>query len=242
MDRWMIWSSWNHKIMVKSDMAKIDLENSSAEMPKLVTAELPKSATVTSDHPRPLHCVAHPFDPLALHNGVQIDPQALSPQGSGAVDVLAVGCVLYQPEIPGNTGTLMRLSACWNAPLALIGPLGFVWSDKHLKRASMDYAQHSKPTLHDSWQDYMNHWAGHTPRRTIAVVPREGVSYRAFVFQPGDHLIMGSESCGLPHQVISECNHVVHIPMQPSARSMNLAIASALVWAEALFQTQQPLE
>jgi tRNA (cytidine/uridine-2'-O-)-methyltransferase len=151
----------------------------------------------------------------------------------------SIACVLYQPEIPGNTGTLMRLAACWNAPLILIGPLGFVWSDKHLKRASMDYAQYCKPSIHDSWSDYQNHWAN-APHRTIAVVPREGVSYRKFCFQPGDHLIMGSESCGLPHKVISECDHIVHIPMRKSVRSMNLAIASALVWAEGLFQTQNP--
>lgn len=227
-------------VTVNSDMARVDLKSSGAETTELLTAARSTLGTPRSDHPRSIHCAAQPLTPLAVPNGVQIDPQALSIQVSGGVDGLGVGCVLYQPEIPGNTGTLMRLSACWNAPLTLIGPLGFVWSDKHLKRASMDYAQHSKPTLHDSWQDYTNHWAGHTPHRTIAVVPREGVSYRDFVFQPGDHLIMGSESFGLPHRVISQCNHVVHIPMQPSARSMNLAIASALVWAEGLFQTQPP--
>ncbi len=194
-----------------------------------------------SDRASSEHLMTHleqPIDPLDL-------PGSEHQQGAGSLSKTislqnSITCVLYQPEIPGNTGTLMRLAACWNAPLVLIGPLGFVWSDKHLKRASMDYAQYCKPTIHDSWSDYQNHWAN-APHRTIAVVPREGVSYRDFVFQPSDHLIMGSESCGLPQRVISACDHCVHIPMQPSARSMNLAIAGALVWAEGLFQTQNPL-
>lgn len=152
----------------------------------------------------------------------------------------SISLVLYQPEIPGNTGTLMRLSGCWNAPLILIGPLGFVWSNKQLKRASMDYALYSEIMIHDSWGHYREHSSDCVPHRTIAVVPWEGTVYRDFVFKPGDHLIMGSESCGLPGAVMSECDHIIHIPMHSDARSMNLAIASALVWAEGLFQTQSP--
>lgn len=201
-----------------------------------------KSDTVTSENLMTPSCLEQPLDHLDLQGSVQSagSPQVVCQQDARPLHRQdGVACVLYQPEIPGNTGTLMRLAACWNAPLVLIGPLGFVWSDKHLKRASMDYAQYCKPNIHDSWWDYQNHWAK-APHRTIAVVPREGVSYRDFVFHPGDHLIMGSESCGLPRRIISECDHSIHIPMQPSARSMNLAIAGALVWAEGLFKTQNP--
>ena len=164
--------------------------------------------------------VPHPFDPK---------PQQGFP---------SISLVLYQPEIPGNTGTLMRLAACWNAPFILIGPLGFVLSNKHLKRASMDYAVHSPVSLYDSWDLYRHRGVNHQAHRTIAVVPRAGVSYREFRFKPGDHLIMGSESSGLPSGVMSVCDHIIHIPMGASARSMNLAIASALVWAEGIFQTK----
>jgi tRNA (cytidine/uridine-2'-O-)-methyltransferase len=161
--------------------------------------------------------------------------------------VARVSLVLYQPEIPGNTGTLMRLAACWGAELMLIGPLGFVWSDRHLKRARMDYATCAACPFYDSWSDYVD--SHHripqadrggmrpTQQRMIAVVPLEGVSYTKFAFTPGDHLIMGSESCGLPRQVINQCHEVVHIPMRATARSLNLAIASAIVWSEALRQT-----
>jgi tRNA (cytidine/uridine-2'-O-)-methyltransferase len=155
-----------------------------------------------------------------------------------------VSLVLYQPEIPGNTGTLMRLAACWGGVLTLIGPLGFVWSDRHLKRARMDYGTVISNPFYDSWSDYMGAQqnqmqtqASQRGKRNIAVVPQAGLAYTDFSFARGDHLIMGSESCGLPDHVIAQCDGIVHIPMLVHARSINLAIASAIVWAEAVRQT-----
>jgi tRNA (cytidine/uridine-2'-O-)-methyltransferase len=147
----------------------------------------------------------------------------------------SIGLVLHQPEIAGNTGTLMRLAACWNAPLVLIGPLGFVWSDRHLKRSGMDYAEKLVCSLHESWSDYR---LAQREYRHIAVVPHRGLSYTDFIFRAGDHLIMGSESCGLPSSVMDQCHETIHIPMVANVRSLNLAIASAIVWSQALIQTQ----
>ncbi len=147
--------------------------------------------------------------------------------------VATITLVLHQPEIAGNTGTLLRLAACWNAPLALIGPLGFIWSDRHLKRSGMDYAKNAVCPLHESWSDYR---VAQKQYRNIAVVPHKGSSYIDFIFRPGDHLIMGSESCGLPTKVMDECHDSIYIPMVSGVRSLNLAIASAIVWSEALRQ------
>jgi tRNA (cytidine/uridine-2'-O-)-methyltransferase len=149
-----------------------------------------------------------------------------------------VSLILYQPEIPGNTGTLMRLAACWGGQLELIGPLGFVPSDRHLKRAGMDYSEWAAIQLHASWSDYSAGHCTQSDHRKIAVIPYAGLAYTDFAFAPGDHLIMGSESCGLPDSVGSECDVEIHIPMILGVRSLNLAIASAIVWAEALRQTQ----
>jgi len=143
--------------------------------------------------------------------------------------------VLYQPEIPGNTGTLMRLAACWGRSLHLIGPLGFVWSDRHLKRAGMDYAQCVACPVHASWSEYLG--AQTSPHRKIAVVPHADISYIDFSFTPTDHLIMGSESCGLPLSIERACDAGIYIPMIPGVRSLNLALSSSIVWAEAMRQT-----
>lgn len=205
----------------------------------------------------------------------------------------SITLVLYQPEIPGNTGTLMRLAACWGSPLELVGPLGFVFSHRQLRRSGMDYSDLSSHVMHASWEDYLrahggmegqsmeegggrmegqgteedskaskgfsevrgsraekneDPWKEKTSplgpkegiaqgtHRKIAVVPHAGVSHRNFSFAPGDHLIMGSEGSGLPKRIMEACQALVHIPMVPQARSLNLAIASAILWSEALGQ------
>ena len=145
-----------------------------------------------------------------------------------------ISVVLYEPEIPGNTGTLMRLAACWEMPLMLIEPLGFVLSDRRFRRSVMDYGVDSLQRF-VSWPDFCRKRALHG--RLVAVTPHaDSQRLDHMVFQPGDHLIMGSENAGLPQAIIDQCSAKVRIPMTSACRSMNLALAAAIVWSEALLQ------
>ncbi len=144
--------------------------------------------------------------------------------------------VLFQPEIPQNVGTLIRFSACLGIPLDIIEPCGFLFSDKHLKRAGMDYIDLSQTQRFSSWRDFCNQRKG---ARRIAVSTTAQESYVNFSFKPDDLLIMGQESSGLPNEVLEECHESVSIPMVPERRSLNLALSAAIVTMEALRQTNQ---
>ena len=168
---------------------------------------------------------------------VWVDIAGIFTHGEGVIHL-----ALIAPEIAGNVGTLMRLSACWGMPLHVVGPLGFVWSDKHLWRAGMDYAQTGPWMRHSSWSDYIQQEGlQQGSARTIATVPRAGTPYTHFSFQDNDHLVIGTESTGLDPLYIQRCDHVVHIPMCAGPRSLNMAIAGAILWSEALRQTQASL-
>ncbi|MGL6187695.1 MAG: tRNA (cytidine(34)-2'-O)-methyltransferase [Holosporales bacterium] len=147
---------------------------------------------------------------------------------------------LYQPEIPQNVGTLARMSACFNLSLHLIGPLGFLLSNRHLLRAGMDYLRETPPCVHLSWKAFQP--ILHTQRekggRLISLTSRASSAYTDFVFHPEDVLCGGSESIGLPDFLIQEAEASLSIPMPGGGRSLNLAIACALVTGEALRQTQ----
>lgn len=144
--------------------------------------------------------------------------------------------VLFQPEIPQNTGTLLRLAACWNVPLHLIEPCGFVFTDKKLKRAGMDYVEKAHFIQHPSWSSYkMSRPSG----RLIFLTPHGQESYTDFQFSATDHLLIGRESDGFPLEVEQEAHARLFIPMAPHYRSLNMAISAAIVLGEALRQTQQ---
>jgi len=143
--------------------------------------------------------------------------------------------VLYQPDIPQNTGTLMRLAACWGVTLEIIGPCGFVWDDRKLRRAGMDYGERATVSPFDSWGAYQ---AAAPGGRLIAVETSGTVSYAAFGFRPDDRLHLGPESAGLPGAVLAEAAACVRIPMLPGMRSLNVALAAAVVLGEALRQTR----
>ena len=143
--------------------------------------------------------------------------------------------VLYQPDIPQNTGTLMRLAACWGVRLEIVGPCGFVWDDRKLRRAGMDYGERATVSRFDSWAAYQ---ASAPVGRLIAVETSGAVSYAAFAFYPDDRLLLGSESAGLPDSVLAGASACVRIPMQPGMRSLNVALAGAVVLGEALRQTR----
>lgn len=147
-----------------------------------------------------------------------------------------ISLVFVQPEIPANVGALLRLSACWQITLNLVGPFSFVWSDRNLKRAALDYLPQSIYAKYDSWESYC---AIKPTTRKIFLVPHQPCNYHRFSFLPDDALIFGSESCGFAPNVQSCADFCVSIPTIITARSMNVAMAAAIVTAEAMRQTGQ---
>lgn len=143
---------------------------------------------------------------------------------------------LYHPEIPQNTGTLLRLGACMGVPLDLIEPCGFVPSDARLRRAGMDYAELAILMRHASWEEFLAFCQTHK-RRTVLLCPRGDASYLDFAFTPQDTLLLGTESAGVPEDVARMCDARVRIPMLAGRRSLNVAISGAVVLSEALRQT-----
>ena len=144
--------------------------------------------------------------------------------------------VLFQPEIPQNMGTLMRFSACMGIPLDVIEPCGFLLTDKYLKRAGMDYMERSITHCFPSWKAFGEARKG---MRRIAITTGSNHSYMDFPFEPTDLLIMGQESVGIPLDILDDCHESVTIPMVSGTRSLNLALAAAIVTTEALRQTHQ---
>jgi tRNA (cytidine/uridine-2'-O-)-methyltransferase len=144
--------------------------------------------------------------------------------------------VLFQPEIPHNVGTLMRFAACMGIPLDVIEPCGFLFTDKHLKRAGMDYIELATTNRFSSWKAFCDERKG---RRRVAITSSSPQNYINFSFRPSDLLIVGQESIGFPPAVTEDCHETVAIPMVPGRRSLNLAIAAAIVTTEALRQTRQ---
>lgn len=141
---------------------------------------------------------------------------------------------LYQPDIPQNTGTLMRLCACLNVPLDIIEPCGFLLTDKNLSRASMDYKNHLDMTRHNSWDTFQQ---SHSGQRRVLLTTKSDQLYTGFAFQPDDILIAGRESAGVPDDVHNAVTERITIPMAAHTRSLNVAIACAMVLGEALKQT-----
>ncbi|MBY0292445.1 MAG: tRNA (cytidine(34)-2'-O)-methyltransferase [Alphaproteobacteria bacterium] len=144
--------------------------------------------------------------------------------------------VLFQPEIPQNVGTLMRFAACMGIPLDVIEPCGFLFTDKHLKRAGMDYIELTIIHRFPSWKTFCE---THKRSRRVAITPSSSQKYNEFSFQDSDLLIMGQESTGFPLDILNDCHEAVAIPMISGRRSLNLALAAAIVTTEALRQTRQ---
>ena len=141
---------------------------------------------------------------------------------------------LYQPEIPQNTGTLLRLCACWGVPLDIIEPCGFSISDARLRRAGMDYIERAQFQRHPSWASFQEIFLG----RIVLLTPHATVNYIDFSFSSQDILLLGRESVGVPPEVAAEIKFHLKIPMLPQRRSINMALSGAIVLGEALNQTQ----
>ncbi|OYX93015.1 MAG: tRNA methyltransferase, partial [Novosphingobium sp. 35-62-5] len=141
---------------------------------------------------------------------------------------------LYEPEIAGNVGAVMRLGACFGVDVDLIEPMGFGWDDRRVRRAAMDYVEHVQVIRHKGFVEFHE---SVTPRRLVLFTTKGQQSLHAFRFEPDDVLLFGKESAGVPASVSSVCDALVRIPIRRQVRSLNLAIASAVALGEGLRQT-----
>lgn len=143
---------------------------------------------------------------------------------------------LYQPDIPQNTGTILRMAACLRVPVDVILPTGFDMSDRSLKRAALDYLAYAEIRRHESFEAFEACRLSEG-RRLIALTTSGSVAHTDFQFAPGDILLLGRESAGLPDQVRALADACVRIPIAPPLRSLNIAVAAAIAVGEALRQT-----
>jgi tRNA (cytidine/uridine-2'-O-)-methyltransferase len=141
---------------------------------------------------------------------------------------------LYQPDIPQNAGSLMRLCACLGVAMDIIEPCGFLLSDRNLRRAGMDYLTGLDLTRHPSWESWRE---GAGPGRLVLLTTKAAQPYTGFAFRPGDTLLVGRESAGVPDDVHDAADARLLIPMRPGMRSLNVAQAGGMVLGEALRQT-----
>lgn len=142
---------------------------------------------------------------------------------------------LYQPDIPQNTGTILRMAACFGVPGAIIEPAGFPVSDRAFRRAGMDYLDSVSITRHASWQDF-EVWRRSQGRRLVLATTLGACPHTKARFAPGDILLFGRETAGVPPDVHDAADLRVRIPMVPGMRSLNLAVSAAILAAEALRQ------
>ena len=148
---------------------------------------------------------------------------------------LTIRLALYQPDIPQNTGACMRTAACLGVGVDIIGPTGFVFSDKQMKRAGMDYLDRLDWTHHESWQAFQAARQKHG--RLVLLTTKADTPYTDFAFAPGDTLLAGRESAGVPEDVQGAADARIVVPMAAGMRSLNVAAALAMVLGEALRQT-----
>ncbi|MFZ4761509.1 MAG: tRNA (cytidine(34)-2'-O)-methyltransferase [Alphaproteobacteria bacterium] len=145
--------------------------------------------------------------------------------------------VLYQPDIPQNTGTLLRMSACLGFHVHIVEPCGFLFTNRYLMRSGMDYLLHAQYTRHTNWLHFLEHVATKQQGRLLVLSSKAQTAYHHFQFKPHDYLILGRESAGLPEEIMQQADASLIIPMQAGVRSLNQAIAGAMVMGEALRQT-----
>lgn len=146
---------------------------------------------------------------------------------------IAMRLALFEPDIPQNAGALLRLGACLGVAVDIIEPCGFALSDRRLRRAGMDYLDRAAMTRHSSWQAFQ---AG-LESRLLLLTTGGDIRYTDFAYAATDTLIVGRESAGVPDTVHARADARVTVPMRPGLRSLNVALAAAMVLGEALRQT-----
>lgn len=143
---------------------------------------------------------------------------------------------LYQPDIPQNAGTMIRMAACLGVAVDIVEPAAFDVSDRHFRRSGMDYLERATVTRHDSFTAF-EAWRRAAGRRLILAETDGTARHVDFAFQPGDIVMVGRESAGVGGEVYAAADAAVHVPMRPGLRSLNVALAAAMVLGEALRQT-----
>lgn len=141
---------------------------------------------------------------------------------------------LYQPEIAGNVGTILRTAACFGVGVDLIEPMGFPYSDRALARAGMDYARLAEVRRHADWHAFL----ATAPARLVLLTTRGGIRLDAADFRADDTLLLGSEGSGVPDAVHDRADIAVRIPLLGGRRSLNVAVAAGIALGEALRQTE----
>jgi tRNA (cytidine/uridine-2'-O-)-methyltransferase len=142
---------------------------------------------------------------------------------------------LYQPDIAQNTGTILRMAACLGVGVDVIAPAGFDMSDRALRRAGLDYLAHVEIVRYASFAHFEVARL-RSGSRLLLLTTRAATSYTGFAFEPGDTLLLGRESAGVPDAVHAAADARLRVPMRPGLRSLNVAVAAAMVVGEALRQ------
>ena len=145
---------------------------------------------------------------------------------------------LFQPDIPQNTGTLLRLGACLDIELDIIEPCGFIFSERTLKRAGMDYLDMVRYRRHHSWEHFLQYRVEHPEEygRIVLLTTHASEPYYNFEFRPNDIILMGRESAGVPEEGHQTADARLLIPMNHNARSINVAVSAVMVVGECLRQ------
>jgi tRNA (cytidine/uridine-2'-O-)-methyltransferase len=143
---------------------------------------------------------------------------------------------LFQPDIPQNTGTILRLCACLGVAAHIIEPAGFPVSDRHFRRAGMDYLDQVTIQRHDSWSKF-EQWRNEAGYRLVLFTTKGTSSYLDYRYGAEDILLFGRESAGVPGEVVNAAEAALAIPIKPGLRSLNVAMAAAMALGEALRQT-----
>ena len=146
---------------------------------------------------------------------------------------------LFQPDIPQNTGTLVRLGAGLDVRLYIIEPCGFIFNEKAMRRAGMDYLEMVSCRRHDSWADFLQYREEHPEEygRIVLLTTHASRPYTEFEFRKNDIILMGRESAGVPEEVHQKADARLLIPMNRNARSINVALSAVMVVGECLRQT-----
>jgi tRNA (cytidine/uridine-2'-O-)-methyltransferase len=154
--------------------------------------------------------------------------------------VTTMQIALFQPDIPQNTGTILRLCACLDVAAHIIEPAGFPVSDRHFRRAGMDYLDQVTLMRHDSWPKF-EQWRNEKGYRLILFTTKGATSYLDYAYGLSDILLFGRETAGVPDEVAAAADARLVIPIKPGLRSLNIAMAAAMALGEALRQTSAPI-
>lgn len=149
---------------------------------------------------------------------------------------MSIDLAIYQPEIPQNTGTMLRTCACFGVPAHIVHPATFAFTEQGFRRAAMDYAHKVEIIEHDSFARFRD-WADNRSRRVLLLSTKAETSLYDFEFQADDVLMVGRESAGVALEHAELCDVMLRIPVRPETRSLNVAVSAAIGLTEALRQT-----